>query len=106
MFKLREIREEKKLQQKDIAIKLNRTIACISSWETGKTEPGLEDLRMLANLLDVPVDYLIGRTDDYGFLVDNQPNHYKEIESYLSKLSTSEQYQVLGFIKSFLINKK
>lgn len=106
MFKLREIREEKKLQQKDIAIKLNRTIACISSWETGKTEPGLEDLRMLANLLDVPVDYLIGRTDDYGFYINDQTNQFKEIEAYLSKLSPKEQYQVLGFIKSFLVNKK
>ena len=44
MLRLKELREEKKLQQKDLAEKMNRTIACISSWETGKTEPSIDDL--------------------------------------------------------------
>lgn len=41
MLNLKEIRENAGLQQRELATQLNRTIACISSWETGKTEPSL-----------------------------------------------------------------
>ena len=104
MLILKEIREEKKLQQKDLAQKLNRTPACISSWETGKTEPSIEDLIKLADLLEVSLDFLLGRSDENDIVEevrDYSPLHKKMI-SLFDKLSHEDQMQTLGFMQVLL----
>ena len=104
MLILKEIREEKKIQQKDLAEKLNRTPACISSWETGKTEPSIEDLIKLADLLEVSLDFLLGRSDENDIVEevrDYSPLHKKMI-SLFDKLSHEDQMQTLGFMQALL----
>ena len=107
MLKLKEIREDKKLQQKDIAKELKRTVACISSWETGKTEPSLDDIIRLSNVLDVSIDYLLGKTDEFGITQNDilYTKVEKNIIKALSSLSNEEQYQVLGYIQAIEKNK-
>lgn len=103
MLNLKEIRESAGLQQRELATQLNRTIACISSWETGKTEPSLDDLIQLSNILKVSVDYLVNRTDEYG--INKELTNFSQLEmqiiNKLKQLSLEEKNQVLGFIKSF-----
>lgn len=102
MFNMKEIREEKCLQQKDIAKMLNRTTACISSWETGKTEPSIEDLKQLAKILETSIDYLVGYCDEFGNVdihYEDQPVIHKIMSSSL-RLKREDQYQVLGFIQA------
>lgn len=36
----------------------------ISSWLSGKKEPGMTSLWLIADCFDVSIDYLIGRKDD------------------------------------------
>ena len=104
MLNLKEIREEKNLQQKEIAKRLNRTAACISSWETGKTEPSIDDLIKLADLLEVSLDYLLNRTDENGIVEemrDYSPIHRKMI-SLFDKLTLEDRNQVIGFMQALL----
>ena len=104
MLNLKEIREEKNLQQKEIAERLNRTPACISSWETGKTEPSIDDLVKLADLLDVSLDYLLNRTDENNVVQeirDYSPLH-KKMLSLFDKLSHEDRMQTLGFMQALL----
>ena len=104
MLNLKMIREEKNLQQKDIAQQLNRTTACISSWERGKTEPSLDDLIKLSEFLDVSTDYLLGRTNEFGIVEeirDIPPLHKKMLELF-DRISHEDRLQVLGFIQAFL----
>lgn len=68
MIKLKDLREEKKILQKEIASLLSRSSVTVGDWERGRTEPSIADLIVLANYFDVTVDYLIGRTDDFGFV--------------------------------------
>ena len=104
MLNLKEIREERNLQQKDVAERLNRTPACISSWETGKTEPSIEDLVKLADLLDVSLDYLLDRTDenDVVKVTRNDSPLYQKMNSLFEKLTYDDQNQVLGFMQALL----
>ena len=107
MLNLRKIREENKMQQKDVAEKLFRTTACISSWEKGKTEPSIDDLKELANLFGTTIDYLVGRTDELGQVEINSnlsPTKQKII-SLVTQLKHEEQYQVLGFIQGLTKDK-
>lgn len=104
MLNLKKIREENNLNQKELSIKLNRTIACISSWETGKTEPSIDDLIKLADILNVTTDYLVGRTDEYGFMRTQKQYSKSEIEilDILQKINKEERNQVINFLKTFI----
>ena len=57
---LKNIRQNEKLSQKDLAEKLHISIKTISHWETGYTEPSLVQLVMLSKILDVSIDDLLG----------------------------------------------
>ena len=59
-----------------IADELGVTLVTIQKYESGAREPGLQMLSKLADILDVPTDFLVGR-DDYlktlGVSVDVPP---------------------------------
>lgn len=46
------------LDQSDVARKLGVNIATVSSWETGKTRPSLENFRKLCKLYDWPEEHI------------------------------------------------
>jgi len=102
MLKIKELREDTNLQQKDVAAKLNRTTACISSWETGKTEPSIEDIIRLADLFGVSCDYLLGRTNDFE-AVDpfaTLSPAQREMLGMFDMLTREDQYRVLGYAQA------
>lgn len=61
--RLRELREERKLLQIDLANILGVSRTTYTQYETGKSEPSFETVSMLADYFNVSVDYLLGRTD-------------------------------------------
>ena len=61
--RLREIRQEKKISQKDLADLLHVSKMCISHWEKGNSEPSIAQLKTLATYFSVSVDYLVGFSD-------------------------------------------
>lgn len=61
--RLRELRIEKGLSQRELAAKVNIKQANISRWEAGLVVPNVNDVWTLADFFDVSVDYLIGRKD-------------------------------------------
>ena len=60
MNRIKEILQEKKLSQKDLAKKLNISQQAISLYEKGDREPKLETWQKLADFFDVPISYLQG----------------------------------------------
>ncbi|MCT4662936.1 MAG: helix-turn-helix domain-containing protein [Tissierellales bacterium] len=62
--RLRLLRTELGLTQKELADKLNIRNTAISKYELGEREPDIETLAFLSNLFDVSVDYLIGKSDE------------------------------------------
>ena len=61
--RLRLLRAEKNLTQTQLAEKLNTTQRKISYWENGATEPSLADLIAISEILEVSLDFLLGKTD-------------------------------------------
>lgn len=62
--RLKEIREDRDLRQKDIAKVLNISQVVYSRYETGIRLIPIDKLAKLADYYDVSIDYLIGRTDE------------------------------------------
>lgn len=60
--KLKALRKEKKLTQKKIAELIGISQGSYANWENGKREPSLENVVKLANILNISIDYLLGRT--------------------------------------------
>ena len=60
---LKTLRTELGLTQAEFAQKLNSTQRSVSYLETGKTQPDLETLWLIADIFDVSIDFLIGRKD-------------------------------------------
>lgn len=63
MIRLRELREERRLSQDGLALKLNVSQSTISAYEVGDRTPDLETLIAIARLFGVSLDYLVGQTD-------------------------------------------
>ena len=65
MYKrIRDLREDSDLLQKDIAAKLNCSQVCYSHYETGKRDIPTEVLIELASFYNTSTDYLLGVTDE------------------------------------------
>ena len=58
---LKNLRKANKLDQNKLANAINVSSKTISHWETGYTEPSINQLIMLANYFDVTIDDLVDR---------------------------------------------
>ena len=62
--RLKYLREKNGYTQKDIATKLGLESAAISKYELDMREPNIEAIKKLAEIFNVSIDYLLGRTPD------------------------------------------
>ena len=56
--KIKYLRNQKNLTQKELAEKMNVTFQTISKWESDTNEPDIESIRMLSKIFDCSLDYL------------------------------------------------
>lgn len=63
-YRIRDLREDHDLLQKDVAAYLKCTQVCYSNYEMGKRDIPTDVLKALALFYDTSVDYLVGLTDE------------------------------------------
>ncbi|GMQ63524.1 helix-turn-helix domain-containing protein [Vallitalea maricola] len=86
--RLKLLRLNKNLSQKNLATYLNISPSTIGMYEQGRRQPDQETLQKLANYFNVNIDYLLGRTNNPVPLdsSDNNINHNKEIDQKINDL--------------------
>lgn len=62
--RIRDLREDRDLMQKDLAAYLKCTQVCYSNYEMGKRDIPTDVLKALAVYYDTSVDYILGLTDE------------------------------------------
>lgn len=62
--RLKSLREDKDMSQKDLAGAIGVSPSTIGMYESNKRTPDSEMLNRLADFFDVSVDYLLGRTNE------------------------------------------
>lgn len=62
--RLKETRELRRLNQEQLAVKAGLPSTAISHFESEARKPSFDNLRKLADALEVSIDYLMGRTDE------------------------------------------
>lgn len=63
IFRLKELRKERKISQLKLALDLNMNQNTISRYENMEREADYETLIKIADYFNVSIDYLLGRTD-------------------------------------------
>jgi transcriptional regulator with XRE-family HTH domain len=88
--RIRKLREGLDLSQIELAARLSVANSTISQWEADKRVPDSVMLERLADLFNVSVDYLLGRTDDRSPVRSrNTPND--SLPDWLKKLPPEMQ---------------
>ena len=89
--RLKTLREEHTLLQKELAKKLGLTQQTISLYESNKREPDIKTLKKIANFFEVSVDYLI---ENESLLEDNKELS-PELKYLYVKITKSKDLQLL-----------
>ena len=63
MLRLKELREQRRLNHEGLAMELNVSQSTISAYEIGERTPDLETLISIANFFSVSLDYITGLSD-------------------------------------------
>ena len=106
LFKLRllQTRKTRELNQDELAKKADLQSTAISHFESGTRKPSFDNLRKLADALEVSIDYLMGRTDnvsgsqaveaeifrDYGNLTDDDRELARDFMARLAKRKSNK----------------
>ena len=61
--RIKELRLEKKLNQKSFAEQMGVKQSCVSKWERGETLPDAEMIILIVEFFNVSADYLLGIKD-------------------------------------------
>ena len=71
-MRLKELRLEKNLTQEQLAKALDTSQRNIGRWENGENEPAASMASKIAMYFECSVDYLLGRTDDFGYVTPEE----------------------------------
>ena len=61
--RIRKLRTQQKLSQKELARKLDVSVATIKNWENDSSDPYLDNIRTLSSIFNVTTDYLLGKSE-------------------------------------------
>ncbi len=95
--RIRDLRESNNYRQIDIAKKLNMSQQQYQKYESGIVTPSVNILVSMADLYDVSVDFLLGRTN-YKKVVQPEMINTKNgrLTEYYNRLSIEDQDFIIG----------
>ena len=74
--RLKELRKKNNLTQQELADKVGTNRVNVTKWETGRTEPTLENIVKLSKILDTTTDELLGKNINFGDTILNKKYKY------------------------------
>jgi len=99
--RLQSSRSRRGLSQEDLAKKANLQPSAISHFETGTRKPSFDNLKRLADALEVTSDYLLGRTDEPDGIMEGD-TLFRDYEN----LTTQEREIARDFMASLAKRSK
>lgn len=106
MNRLKELRKEKKLTQKELADIIGTTKLTISNWENDKHSMNSEKAEQLADFFEVSIGYLLGYEDlldqieEADTVISENMSQIKELLSVVASTYNSRYKNSLELLKS------
>lgn len=108
-MRLKEIRLEKGLSQWEVANGIKTGQSNIGRWENGDVLPSADFIIKLADFFGVSTDYLLGRTDDFGYVtVQNSPtvpalsDEERQLLDLFSRMDRAQKIKALGYCEGLI----
>ena len=95
--RLKDLREDERLTQKQIANKIYDSQQHYQLYESGKREPPFSLIIQLANIYKVSIDYIAGLTNNKGGLHQNSKEDDELLSKY-NKLTEKQKGRILQLI--------
>ena len=99
---LKKCRKRANLSQAELAKLLDINQYNISFWEIGRSEPSIEQLVKLSNILNVPTDYLLGK----DVIIANNEEEFHTITKHFQQDIEDEMLNDLISLYSSIPNEK
>lgn len=78
--KLKKARKEAGLTQEQLAERLNVSRSAVAKWETDKGMPDIDNLKIISELVDVSIDYLLDEGEGISFNEIKEPINLDDYE--------------------------
>ena len=90
MNRIKELRKQQNMTQKELANYLQIADSTLSYWEQGKYEPDIDALKHLSKFFKVPIDYLLGsELSEWSGISDNGDSIVKEDHIFYNNIINS-----------------
>ncbi|WP_027633344.1 helix-turn-helix domain-containing protein [Clostridium hydrogeniformans] len=110
--RIKELREDKCLNQQELGKMFNVHKGTISNWENGKRTPDADMIIKIADYFNVSIDYLLYRTDNpiakiYNYNLDGNDIEIEINKNYPHNLTPQEVENLINQLKEvgFDVNK-
>lgn len=105
--RLKALRKEKKLTQVKLGEMLNYGYTAIANYESGRNQPSISDLKKIASIFNVSMDYLLGVNDiRYPYVIDDETAGVQRISSILHPAGGGQIRRIYCCIWNFWLNGK
>ncbi len=105
--RLKELRRENKITQRDLAKFLEVDRTSITKWETTDVMPDGLMLSKIAKRFSVSIEYLIGTTNDRRRIEDVFSPSLEEVRSRAEKMNLTDDEKIaLGILKDLPLSKQ
>lgn len=89
--KLKDARKKSGLSQEELAERIGVSRAAIAKWETDKGLPDIENLKAIAGLLDVSIDYLLDDENKLDLSVIKEPIDLSMCKGFIEKANAKDR---------------
>ena len=104
--RLKALRKENRMTQARLGELLNYGYTAIANYEAGRNQPSITDLKKIASIFNVSMDYLLGATDlRQPFTVDDETAEFNEFRRYYVQLSQEGKSELLEYMR-YLVFKE
>ncbi|GCB28400.1 XRE family transcriptional regulator [Firmicutes bacterium AM29-6AC] len=104
--RLKALRKEKKLTQVKLGEMLNYGYTAIANYESGRNQPSISDLKKIASIFNVSMDYLLGVNDiRYPYVIDDETATFNEFRRYYTLLEEDSKADLLLYME-FLVERQ
>ncbi len=108
-MRLKELREEKGLTQKEVADAVGGTQSNLAKWEKEKIQPAADMIIKLADFFGVTTDYFLGRSDELGFVtVQSSPtvpalaDDQKQLLDLYDRMTHQQKIRAIAYCEGLL----
>ena len=107
--KIKELRKNKGILQKELADRLSVGKSTVAMWETNKREPDIDTIMKISKILDVSVDELLGKNEPESN-AQLLPSEYIRMipcfESASAGFGTDAQNRIIELIPIYIVNEQ